>query len=254
MTNGVQSTREELGARCVGVKASACLLDLHGEEVRGVEAWVDGEQMAHAAEQQTGADEEDEGKRDLDDDQDASGCVTVADRAAGVLFETGAEAGTGGMKRRDEAHDDAEDGGDGEREEEDAAMEADGVDPRKSGRAERDEGFDSASGDKSSAECAEGGEEETFGEKLADETGPCRSESGANGELGLALGSSGEEKIGYVDAGDEKDERDGSENGEEGRADGLGDVVLKGIEENSAGCAAGAVVPFGVKLCKSWKD
>ena len=30
--------------------------------------------------------------------------------------------------------------------------------------------------------------------------------------------------------------------------------MLKGIDENSAGCAAGAVVTFGVEFRKSWKD
>ena len=111
--------------------------------------------MVHAPEEQAGADEENKGEGDLDDDQETSGCVTAADGAARVLFEASAEAGAGGVKRGDEADDDTEDSGDRERKEEDAAVEADSVDAGKAGRAVRDEGFDSACGDEGSAECAE---------------------------------------------------------------------------------------------------
>jgi hypothetical protein len=159
-----------LSTHGVCVEAAACFLDLHGEKMRGFKAGIDGEEMMHAAEEQAGADEEDEGEGDLDDDQKATGGMTAADGASGVLFEAGAEVGTGGVKRGDEAYDDAEDGGDGKRKQKDSAMETDGADTRKAGRAERDEGLDSACGDDCSAEGAKDGEEQALGEKLADET------------------------------------------------------------------------------------
>ena len=89
---------------------------------------------------------------------------------------------------------------------------------------------------------------------MADEAGLGGSEGGTDGELGSALGGASQEEVGYVDASDREDECDSSEDGEEGRADGLGDFVLEGIDEDSAGCAAGAVVTFRVEFRKSWKD
>jgi hypothetical protein len=65
LADAVECVREEADAGGVGIETASRGLDLHGEDVGGVEAGVDGEEMLHAAEKKAGADEEDCGERDF---------------------------------------------------------------------------------------------------------------------------------------------------------------------------------------------
>ncbi len=74
---------------------------------------------------------------------------------------------------------------------------------------------------------AGGGEDEGFGEELANDAAACGSECGAHGELLGAGGCAGEQKVREVDADDEEDESDGAPEDDERAAKTSGDVLLE---------------------------
>src|SRR5580693_4273071 len=86
------------------------------------------------------------------------------------------------------------------------------------GREAQQSAFKPDNGEKRS--CAgDGGEKNTFGEQLHNESGPTGADSEANSHLALATCGTGEKKIREIDAGNEKNKRDSSEQHEEFGAD-----------------------------------
>ncbi len=75
---------------------------------------------------------------------------------------------------------------------------------------EGDEGAGGGEGDAESEEAAGEGEEEGFDEALADDACAAGAEGEASGDFALAGGGAGEEEVGEVGAGDEKNENDDS--------------------------------------------
>ncbi len=96
---------------------------------------------------------------------------------------------------------------------------------------ERDDGLDSEKGDDQAGEAAEDGEDDAFGEGLADEPLARGSEGEANRGLGAARGSASEQQIGDVGAGDEQDQA----------ADGEQDMQAVGVVglHDADACACG---------------
>ena len=91
-----------------------------------------------------------------------------------------------------------------------------------------------AHGEQQAEHAAGDGEDERFGEVLADETPAAAAERGADGEIFLACGRAGDEQIGDIEAGDEQDADGGGEQGVERRLE----VLDRGVEQRAADGAA----------------
>ena len=78
------------------------------------------------------------------------------------------------------------------------------------------------------------GEDEAFGEELADDAGTAGAESAAHGELLGAGGGASEQQVGEVDAGDEQDRADGGPKDDERAAKLAADVVLERHGDDAA--------------------
>jgi hypothetical protein len=206
LADAVERGGEKADTGAVSVETPTGGLDLHREDVGGVEAGVDGEKMCHAAEQEAGSDEEDGGERDFRDNQSAAGPLAGSGGAAGGLPHAGVEVFAGKLEGGDEAEDDSDDCGGGEGEEKGSRVDGHRVNLRQAGRAEGDEGAEGGGCYRNAKDGADGGEEDGFGEELAHDTSAGCAESGPECELGAALGAAGEEEVGDVDAGDEHDE------------------------------------------------
>ena len=119
LADAVECVGEDADAGGVGVEAASRGLDLHGEDVGGVEAGVDGEEMLHAAKQQTGTDEEDGGEGDFRGDQSAAGHWRVPAAMGAPSTLPGVEVFARGLKGGNERpEDDSDDCGGGQGEEE----------------------------------------------------------------------------------------------------------------------------------------
>src|SRR6202035_2569020 len=72
-----------------------------------------------------------------------------------------------------------------------------------------------------------GGENQGFGEELADDAAACGSECGAHGALFGTGGGAGEQEVREVDADDEENESDGSPEDDEGAAETAAGIVFE---------------------------
>jgi hypothetical protein len=106
---------------------------------------------------------------------------------------------------------------------------------------------DGGPSDGDGGDAAERGEEEAFGEKLADEAGTRCAESGADGGFAEALAGAGHQQIRDVGAADEEDEGDSAGEEEEGAAD-FADVVGVERKEVEAEVGHGGAAIEGVDL------
>ena len=164
-------------------------------------------EVGEGAGEQARAGEQDDGEGGLDDDEGflrPGGVIAGAAIGAAESFDgigvggepcgRGSEDGTGDEREREGKGEDGQRrrGGDGH---EVRAVEGEG-----------DDGFDAEVRDGESGDAAEDGEEDAFGEGLADEALARRAEGKADGGLGAARGSAGEEEVGDVGAGDEENE------------------------------------------------
>ena len=129
--NGVEALSAfegELGDGGSFLKAIAGEGHLHGEDVVGIEAGIDVAERDEGADEQRGADEEDEGEGDFADDQQGAH-LALAESGAGAVaafLQGGVEVGARGTDGGEEAEEDAGEERDGEGEEEDAPVEGDG--------------------------------------------------------------------------------------------------------------------------------
>jgi hypothetical protein len=91
------------------------------------------------------------------------------------------------------------------------------------------------------------GEDDAFGEELADDAGAAGAHGGTDGEFTLAAGGPDEQEIGDVGAGDEQDEADGSEQDKERGARVGDDGVAQGLDaESGFGIGEGAAAELAV--------
>ena len=99
-----------------------------------------------------------------------------------------------------------------------------------------------AHGEQQAEHAAGDGEDERFGEVLADEPPAAAAECGADGEIFLPCGGAGDEQIGDVEAGDEQDADGGGEQCVERRSE----VFYGGVEQRAAD-GAGVDGGFGMR-------
>ncbi len=113
---------------------------LNGEEqeIVGVEAEAGGVEVDQGASKETGADDEQHGERDLEDDDGFAGeAFTAAGGRRGGILEGGVDVGAGGLPCGCEAEDDAGEDGDRSSEGEDAEVETGGEGRGPPGRGEQ---------------------------------------------------------------------------------------------------------------------
>ena len=206
------------------------------EEDQGIvpiEAGVVGGEFDQAAEEEAGGGEQQDGERDLADDE-AAGERVAGGRGAAAVAErwgertVGFEAG-GAQGGQDAEEQDGEDGNQqGKGENGQVGREVDG-DQRWAGRGQVEEHGGGAPGEGDSEERAEDGQEGGLGEELEDDAGAGRSEGHADGHFTGAGDAPGEEHVGDVGAGDEQDQGD----------DGHQDLEREGEIQAQRGKAAG---------------
>lgn len=193
-------------------------VDGHHDDTARAKADVDSGGVFEAAEEESGGAEQDEGERDLRDDERAAQAPAMA-RAGKCLFafegvrHERARGGPGGNEAADEARNQAEE----EAVEKNATVDVDGYIHRDGdGKMEGGECVGRPDGKQDSNDASREGEDDAFDKELAEKLCARGSERETHSHLTLALRSLREEKIGNVGAGDEEDEkRDRGESGEE---------------------------------------
>ena len=141
--------------------------DLHGEQVRGAEAWVDGDEPLHAVQEQAGANEQDERECDLCGDERAAREEMHAGDAPRRLLQRGLQIAARDEERGDAARGETDERDESEGEEEGGGIECDGVEARKLRGRERDDGVYAQDGGGDAERAAEEGEQEVFCNQLA---------------------------------------------------------------------------------------
>ncbi len=109
----------------------------------------------------------------------------------------------------------------------------------------RDEADDAVSENKAEQRSGSG-ENGAFHEELADDARTAGAEGGTGGEFLGARGGAGEEKIGEIDADDEKNESDGGPENDERRAEFSANVVAQ--TRNASGVVAIPIFVCGTHL------
>ena len=222
-----------------------------GEDVVLVEAGVDGLEVPEAAEHEACADEQDEGEGYFDDDESGAGFAgaAVGVGAAEALLEGFVDVAFGHAPGGQEAGEESGGDGEGEGEGEDGGVEADIADAGEFVGEEFDEELYAVAGGDEAERASAEGDDEGFAEQLLDDARAGCAHGGADGDLFAAGEGAGEDEVGYVRAGDEKNEGDGAEHHEERGTNVAYGLVAHGFD----GCAPAFVV-FGVGLLEALRD
>ncbi len=175
----------------------------------GPEARVGLQHAQEAAEEEAGADQEDEGHRHLGDDQRVAHAVVAGPDAAAPgllerLVQPGRERTPGGDEaERDSGHH-GHHGGEGE----DGRVDADLVGSRDVGGERGEQGLQAEVGQADPGERAQHREENALRQELAQQAPPRRAQGEADRDLPLPVGGPGQQEVGDVGAGDQEDEGD----------------------------------------------
>ncbi|SPF37665.1 hypothetical protein SBA4_2040009 [Candidatus Sulfopaludibacter sp. SbA4] len=180
-----------------------------GEEAGRIEAGPFGQQAGERAQEQGGANEEDEGEGYLEGD-DGFAQADSPEAGASALAERVDDVVAAGVQSRGDAAEEAggETGEEGESEE----VEADAGTERVGGQVvgqECDEGPHGGRGEGDAEDAAGEGEQEAIGQKLAADAGARGAEREAGGELAGAGRAAGEEEAGDVEAGEASEQDPG---------------------------------------------
>lgn len=146
--------------------------------------------------------------------------MTLTTLAAAAFLKSLLRIAARNFERGDETEEDS--GGERKQQskQEDVGVGGDLFGAWKSGGESVEDRLRAESGEEQACNSANGSDENAFDQKLADDAGRSGAESGPDGEFVRADGGTGEEKIGNVDASDEKNEGNGAEESEEGGLDG----------------------------------
>ena len=194
-----------------------------------IESGVDALQRERAANQQAGADEQQQRQRDLGDDQARAQPIAeaAARRSAAALAQAHLHVGAREPQRGREAADDARDEPDRDRK-----AECHRIDPRliEAGhvpRARRDDARDEPVREQQAG--AGGGERQqhAFGQQLPHDTHAPDAERRADRDLAPARRAAREQQVRHVAARDEQHDEDGAEQHEEPRAVAADDVLAE---------------------------
>ena len=175
-----------------------------------VEPEIDRLRALHAADEQAGRDQEHERQRDLCDDQRAAHPVPrAAGQAAAAFPQHLVQIRARRAERRQQPDDEARCQRDQRDIAEDAPVEGQ-IEADWQIYGDRDARDQPAEHETQAGarKTSEPGEEEAFGQQLADETPASRAERGAQGQLALADGGADHQEVDDVDAGDEQHESD----------------------------------------------
>src|SRR5882724_1758312 len=189
-----------------------------------------------AAHQQAGGDEQSERHGDF---QNHNGVAQTAVRAAtagafAAVTQRIVQISANHLKRGREPENDGGKDGTGQREGEHGKVQADdrfgGNDSR---RYECHETFESAPSHNSAENCAAGGEQEAFHQKLANDAPASRAERGANGELFFARSGAGKKQIGYIAAADKEQKANGGQDDVQGGSELTNDQIGQRFDVNA---------------------
>ena len=180
----------------------------------GIEAGTDTAEGEKGANEQRRADQQHQRQRDLADDEQRPSLALPEAGAGAVaaLLQSRVQVGPRGAESREESEQDAGEQRDGKGEGEYAPIDADGgavfANTRQAGRAHGQQGAHSHEAEQQAKNAASDGEQDAFGEQLADDACPAGSECGADRKFASASRGADQQKISHVGAGDEKHEAD----------------------------------------------
>ena len=183
-------------------------VEIEDEGVLPVEAGIDIVEVDEAVDEQDGADEKDEREGDLSDDErfgERRFCGTAVGAAA--VFERFDEFEFGGAECGEGAEEQSGEDGDGEGEKQEAQVDGDieGNGVWAAGDHVKQETV-CEGGEGNAERAADGCEQQTFCKKLANQARAACAEGLTDGELAGAGGGTGEQEIGDVGAGDQKND------------------------------------------------
>jgi hypothetical protein len=180
------------------------------DHARGLEAGLDRQHPGEASQEESRADHQHEGKRDLGRDEPGEEALLTRARAfsavaAGEVVE---EPRIGEVGRGSEAEEEAGDEGDAEREQEHAPVASHLLQPGKTRGHEPQERAGQGRGEQQGEPAPEDREQRALGEGLAHDAGPRRAERPPDRDLAVAGRGPGQEQAADVDAGDEEHDAD----------------------------------------------
>ena len=180
--------------------------DVEDQALLGGEAEIGVAQAGEAAHQPAGAGDEHDRERDLDDRHHAQPArrAASAGRRARALVHQRAHVGAGQPQRRREADEQPADDERGEREQQHAPVEGDGVEPRQFRRAEREQRADADEGEQQAEHRAGRRQQRRFGQQLPDDAAARRAEGDAHRHLARPRGAAREQQVGDVDAAEQE--------------------------------------------------
>ena len=200
---------------------------LQAEDVRQVEARIDGVQVEQTACQEPGADQQRERRGELAHDQRA---LRAAPAAAARGTPAAARHGAHGVVQESQPRRPGEHEGETDRDQQrkaqDPAVERDLARPVRESTGVLDQEVEAGDGQHESERTADDREHEVLGEELTAEQGAPRAERRADGHLPLALHQARERQVGDVRARDDQDEDRGDEQDDQRRPGLGGQLVL----------------------------
>ncbi len=192
--------------------------DEKGGDAFGAETGIDFLQTAETVDQQDGADEQDERKRDFGDEQNGAEAARLPPGCpARRIFQRIDRIAPRGMKRRDETQDEAGDEGKRQREPEHVQVESDFQHARDEVFRDLLEQIEAPDGKERSENPSDARGQHALSQELQDDASARRAERGADGDLFPARGEPGQQKIRDIRAGDEQHAADRGEKGEQHR-------------------------------------
>src|SRR5262249_26970391 len=90
------------------------------------------------------------------------------------------------------------------------------------------------------------GKQQALRQQLPDQPGPSRAESAANSEFTPALGATRQKKIGHVDARNQEQQRDRTQDGEKSRLDAARQIFLQRADGHALRSSTSALESLGV--------
>ena len=197
--------------------------------------------MPPAADEQTGADEQNDRERKLRHDEGAAdstaGC-SARDTSA-TLLAGRTQVAAQRRHRRRQSHQDSREKRDGQGPAEDAEIEADFIQTRQVGRAEGADQPNAVQGEQRANHARDGGEHDAFGEQLPHDPSGTRSKRRANGHLARASGAARQREARDVGSGDEEHAKHGAAEHPQGQP------RLRSDHVKAQGDDADALVPLG---------
>jgi hypothetical protein len=161
--------------------------DLKGQEAGGVAAQVSSPHLEKTTDQQSGADQQHQGERELSTHQGGTNPMADGSRssASSCVLQCSGETGVRRMQSGRQSKDDSGQQRNPHAEQEYASVDGDFVQTRKPGRRHRDQHLDSPPREEHAEHAAEEREYHTLRDELAEDAAATGPESAADCDLGL---------------------------------------------------------------------